>query len=656
MSRQISSFEVMRLVKELEILEGGFLQKVYQPREGLLVLRFNTKAGKRYLVHGVGRWLFLAEDMDIDLEPVMGLKGADLPPFVKLLRKHLSNGYVTSSKQLSFDRILELGVRKELPYVLVFEMFGNGNVILTRQGTIVGCLKVQTWRHRTIKGGQAYKPPPQRKDPRTIELSELATLLGQSKADLVRTLATSVNLGGTYAEEVCHRAGLERSTPMSELGIDQYRQILAAIKEISSEVSDGSGGIIHTREGARRVVSAIRLRKYGKEPAQTFADLSQAIAEFYPILELVETEGPEMFTMLERLEHQEKQQREAIEHFKEKAVEERAKADALYVNYKQVEEVLRHVNTVRKKKGWQEAIEAFPDLLIEPDEGTVTVEMAGAEGQRLKVTLDVTKDVNQNATDHYERGKHVRDKIGGAERALEDTRREIEQVKKASAERAAEAQADREAGRKRRARKRFWFESNRWFVSSDGNLIIGGRDAQGNRKVVKRYLKEGDRYAHADIHGAPSIVIKASDVSGDTLEITEATLVEACHYAVCFSKAWSARIGSGEAYWVLPEQVSTTPQSGEFLPKGGFIIRGKRNLVRNLDLRLGIGKIELDGVELVMCSPVSAMEARTGDFYLVVPSKAKKSDAANRLAKEFDVLVEEVEAALPPGGLDIIER
>lgn len=38
--------------------------------------------------------------------------------------------------------------------------------------------------------------------------------------------------------------------------------------------------------------------------------------------------------------------------------------------------------------------------------------------------------------------------------------------------------------------------------------MIGGRDQQQNELIVKRYMRPGDIYVHADIHGASSIVIK----------------------------------------------------------------------------------------------------------------------------------------------------
>lgn len=38
--------------------------------------------------------------------------------------------------------------------------------------------------------------------------------------------------------------------------------------------------------------------------------------------------------------------------------------------------------------------------------------------------------------------------------------------------------------------------------------MIGGRDQQQNEFIVKRYLKAGDLYVHADLTGASSVVIK----------------------------------------------------------------------------------------------------------------------------------------------------
>jgi predicted ribosome quality control (RQC) complex YloA/Tae2 family protein len=44
----------------------------------------------------------------------------------------------------------------------------------------------------------------------------------------------------------------------------------------------------------------------------------------------------------------------------------------------------------------------------------------------------------------------------------------------------------------RPVRQQMWFEKFIWFVSSDGYLILGGRDAQQNEILYKKYLRKGD--------------------------------------------------------------------------------------------------------------------------------------------------------------------
>jgi len=38
----------------------------------------------------------------------------------------------------------------------------------------------------------------------------------------------------------------------------------------------------------------------------------------------------------------------------------------------------------------------------------------------------------------------------------------------------------------------FWFEKFNWFVSSENYLVLGGRDAQQNELLVKKYLNPGE--------------------------------------------------------------------------------------------------------------------------------------------------------------------
>uniref|UniRef100_A0AAX7VG48 Ribosome quality control complex subunit NEMF n=1 Tax=Astatotilapia calliptera TaxID=8154 RepID=A0AAX7VG48_ASTCA len=119
-----------------------------------------------------------------------------------------------------------------------------------------------------------------------------------------------------------------------------------------------------------------------------------------------------------------------------------------------------------------------------------------------------------------------------------------------------------------KARKVYWFEKFLWFISSENYLVIAGRDQQQNEMIVKRYLRAGDIYVHADLHGATSCVIK--NPSGNP--IPPRTLTEAGTMAVCYSAAWDAKIVTS-AWWVHHHQVSKTAPTGEYLTTGSFMIR-----------------------------------------------------------------------------------
>ncbi|KAL8168614.1 UNVERIFIED_CONTAM: hypothetical protein K2H54_008105, partial [Gekko kuhli] len=133
-----------------------------------------------------------------------------------------------------------------------------------------------------------------------------------------------------------------------------------------------------------------------------------------------------------------------------------------------------------------------------------------------------------------------------------------------------------------KARKVYWFEKFLWFISSENYLVIAGRDQQQNEMIVKRHLRPGDIYVHADLHGATSCVIK--NPTGNP--VPPRTLTEAGTMALCYSAAWDARVVTS-AWWVYHHQVSKTAPTGEYLTTGSFMIRGKKNFLPPSYLMMG---------------------------------------------------------------------
>ncbi|HLE96136.1 MAG TPA: NFACT RNA binding domain-containing protein, partial [Candidatus Thermoplasmatota archaeon] len=312
--------------------------------------------------------------------------------------------------------------------------------------------------------------------------------------------------------------------------------------------------------------------------------------------------------------------------------------------------------------------EGRPEALVVesvlPKEAVAVLALPDASGAIRKVRVDFRKNLQENAQDQYDRAKKFRDKQVGARKALARSEAWLKDLGTKGARLEAKAVEKKDAPK---ASRRFWFDAFRWFRTSDGFFVVGGRDAGSNEKLVKKHLEENDRYVHADLHGAPSVVVKSAG-----RDIPESAIEEACAFAVGMSKAWGAGHAAGEAYWVLPSQVSKTPNPGEYVARGAFIVRGKRNY-RTVSVRLAVGEvfldprvgedapgrrpgaIEVEGARKMMGGPDRAVAGQAKRYVVLEPGDEAANALAPRLAKAFGVPTEEIQAVLPPGGSRVVE-
>merc|ERR1711871_1420211 len=143
----------------------------------------------------------------------------------------------------------------------------------------------------------------------------------------------------------------------------------------------------------------------------------------------------------------------------------------------------------------------------------------------------------------------------------------------------------------RSKRKVHWFEKFNWFISSEGYLVLSGRDAQQNETLVKRYLRPGDVYVHADVYGATSCIVRAKkSAPAGSSTISPFCLQEAGTMTMCRSSAWTAKMVTS-AWWVYANQVSKAAPTGEYLTTGSFMIYGKKNFLPPQPLEMGFGVV-----------------------------------------------------------------
>ena len=203
--------------------------------------------------------------------------------------------------------------------------------------------------------------------------------------------------------------------------------------------------------------------------------------------------------------------------------------------------------------------------------------------KRLAVDVDLALSPWSNARQYYDQKKSAAVKeqktLQSSEKALKSTERKIGADLKKGLKQEKELM--------RPQRKALWFEKFIYFISSEGYLVLGGKDVQQGDILYKKYLKKGDVYIHADLHGAASIIVKNKSAMSDS-PIPPSTLSQAGTIAVASSSAWDSKAVMS-AWWVNADQVSKTAPTGEYLSSGGFTIRGHKNFLPPAQLVLGFG-------------------------------------------------------------------
>lgn len=260
------------------------------------------------------------------------------------------------------------------------------------------------------------------------------------------------------------------------------------------------------------------------------------------------------------------------------------------------------------------------------DEATTAKKHVEKE-KRLNIDIDLARTPWANARAYYDQKKTAAQKetktIAASEKALKSMEKKTQADLKKSLK--------QETQTLRATRKPFWFEKFLYFISSDGYLVLGGKDAQQNELLYRRYLKKGDIYVHADLHGASSVIIKNNPQTPDA-PMPPSTLSQAGALSVCSSQAWDSKAVMA-AWWVNADQVSKTAPTGEYLTTGGFIIRGQKNFLPPSQLLLGFG------------------------CYWLISEGSRANHGKNRLLRTESMMTGEAEAlAEDAKGLDLSEE
>ncbi len=619
----LSSPDVLAIVRELKVIENCFIDNLYQD-EDKIGLKIRCKGTKYFLV----------------LQPSVRANFTEVAydwkatNFIMMIRKHLKGKRIERVHQHEFDRIIEIEV--EGGYKIITELLRKGNFIVVKENRVLFALRHVHMKDRAIYPGAEFRyPPGSPQDPRQLSLEEFESVIMQGK-NILRGLL-KLGLGRKYAYEALFLTKISPNADINSIQHDKLVELYKNIKDLLNEIENHEIGIIYLLDEKPYIFSPIQLEiaKVLNLSEKKYESFSKAVDNFFIWLEKEKPETDvlkELSKEREKLIRRIKSQENSIKNFEKKISQLEKVLNIIYEKYSLIESILSIIKHAKIEKGlsWDEirtkieegkkkGIASAKKIEKISDDGTIVIRLNGE-----KISINFKESLENYISKIYERIKKLKAKKKRAEeeldRAKEDLQHLEEKIKKALEEERIIIKLP----------PRKWYHSFNWFISSDGFLVVGGKDRKSNELLVKKYLEEKDLFLHAEIHGGSVVIIK----NPQGKDVPETTLKEAAELAASYSKAWKEGIAAIDVYWTPATKVSLTPPSGQYLPKGGFIIREK-NYIKNVSLKLAIGVLvnqSDNAFEIQFISgPVEAIKKITKYYAVIAPGHLKKFDAAKRI-------------------------
>lgn len=337
MRTELNFLETHFLVGEFSQLIGSRVNKIYES-DGVLVA-FH-KEGQKTFLRIAPKVLWLTNKKP-ETDTVSHM--------VSRLRSFLEGKRLVSIEQFGSERIVKFVFEtKDERFVLIVELFGNGNLIVTDgEGKILLAQEERAWRDREIRRGLTYSPPPARKD-----------LFNLSESDLPsdeKDIAT-LGFGKVLAKEIVVRGGF-----------NGYKELLSE-KESPRLYSDGE-------------LSPIVLKQYSEDgvPYKTFSELiDDQLSETLRKLRLERARAG--FTeKRKKIEEVILAQTKQLDKVESASVDLRRKGEVVYERYQEFESLLSELRKAREKFSWkeiQEKLKNHPIIKeIDPKTGDIVVEV-----------------------------------------------------------------------------------------------------------------------------------------------------------------------------------------------------------------------------------------------------------------------------------------
>ena len=274
----------------------------------------------------------------------------------------------------------------------------------------------------------------------------------------------------------------------------------------------------------------------------------------------------------------------------------------------------------------------------------------------VKVELDLSKSLHENANGYFSKSKKLKSKLPGIERTIEKTKKELEELNQEK-QQYQEKQQKQELLKQHIPKK--WYDKFRYTLTSSGKLVVFGKDAGTNEILIKKHLEDTDIVFHTSAPGSPFGIVKEAIDSNGELTLPKPELEEVGQVICAFSSQWKRGFGTADCFWVYPDQVTKEPVSGEYVSRGSFMIYGKKNELKNLVLKIALGvrihtittndEEELSYQELFSASPRAIPNYCGRKYILLEPGENNYKKLGKEIKKQLKTSIDELPKKIPNG-------
>ncbi|QNG05448.1 fibronectin/fibrinogen-binding protein [Enterococcus hirae] len=506
------------MINELrETLLSGRISKIHQPYENEVVLVIRSRGKNQRLLLSAHPSYARIQITQIDYQ------NPDTPPnFVMMLRKHLDGAILESIEQIENDRVIhfhftkrdELGDLQNI--ILIVELMGRHSTIILvnkESGKILDAIKhigSSQNTYRSLLPGVDYIAPPEQ---------------------------NQLNPFSQEKEKVFHRLSQMDLTPkgiqqqFQGIGFDTAQELVARLTERPNEK------MLVWQEFFTAIDTQLSPSLYEVAEKEYFTPINYRFFDS-------NTQQKKMYPTLSAL---------LDAFYQEKAEKDRAKQQGGELIRKIENELKRNRNKLKKREqtlkdsenaeDYRRDGELLTTFMAQVPRGAneVTLPNYYEEDRPITIKLDPALMPNQNAQKYFHRYQKLKNAVKLIGKQIEEAKNEIDYLESVLSqleiagpmdievikeELTAEGYLKKKSSKKQKRKKPSQPDQ---YLSTDGTLILVGKNNLQNDQLSLKTAKKTDYWLHAKNIPGSHVIIKSDQPSDETI-------TEAAELAAYFSK------------------------------------------------------------------------------------------------------------------------